>query len=170
MLTPLDIHNKEFRKGLRGYDVDEVDEFLDEVIKEFESLYKENLDLKEQIEYQKENLGRYKEMEETLQSTMVLAQKMAEEAKRNAEKEAELIIWEAKKKAEQIIAGADEQVIESTRKLESIRVFEQQMMLKLKAFLRSQLEALENGLLLYKAEHIEPQGEQLNVNQDDSGN
>ena len=71
---------------------------------------------------------------------------------------------------DRIIAGADEQVIESTRKLESIRVFEQQMMLKLKAFLRSQLEALENGLLLDKAEHIEPQGEQLNVNQDDSGN
>lgn len=167
MLTPLDIHNKEFRKGMRGYDVNEVDEFLDEVIKEFETLYKEKMDLKEQIDYLNDNLGRYKEMEETLQSTMVLAQKMAEEAKRNAEKESELIIWEAKKKAEQIISGADEQIIQNTRRLENIKAYEKQLTVKLKAFLRSQLEALEDDLVLGQDE---PQGDRLNVSHDDSRN
>jgi len=147
LLTPLDIHNKEFKKGLRGYDVDEVDEFLDEVIKDFEVLYKENLDLKEQLENQKDSLERYKEMEETLQNTMVLAQKMAEEAKRNADKEAELIIWEARKKAEQIIAEADYKIVESSRKLEAIRSYEKQLLIKLKTFLQTQLETLESGLV-----------------------
>lgn len=166
MLTPLDIHNKEFRKGLRGYDVDEVDGFLDEVIKDFESLYKENLDLKEQLEYQKDNLGRYKEMEDTLQSTMVLAQKMAEEAKRNAEKEAELIIWEAKKKAEQIIAGAEEQIIEGSRKLESIKAYEKQLMIKLKTFLQTQLDTLDSELV---PEKDWPKGSHPDVLHDNTG-
>lgn len=147
MLTPLDIHNKEFKKSLRGYEIDEVDEFLDEVIKDFESLYKENLDLKEQIQAQKDNLNRYKEMEDTLQSTMVLAQKMAEEAKKNAEKESELIIREARSKAEQIVAGAEDQILESTRRLESIRSYERQLIIKLKSFLQSQMDLLDSELI-----------------------
>lgn len=147
MLTPLDIHNKEFKKSLRGYEVNEVDEFLDEVIKDFESLYKDNLDLKEQIQAQKDNLKRYKEMEETLQSTMVLAQKMAEEAKRNSEKEAELIIWEARKKAENIIAGAESQIIESTKKLEVIKAYEKKLLIRLKTFLQTQLDTLDQELV-----------------------
>lgn len=147
MLTPLDIHNKEFKKSLRGYEIDEVDEFLDEVIKDFESLYKENLDLKEQIQAQKDNLNRYKEMEDTLQSTMVLAQKMAEEAKKNAEKESELIIREACSKAEQIVAGAEDQILESTRRLENIRSYERQLIIKLKSFLQSQMDLLDSELI-----------------------
>lgn len=155
MLTPLDIHNKEFKKTMRGYEVDAVDDFLDEVIKDFESLYKDNLDLKEQLEVKKENLNRYKEMEETLQSTMVLAQKMAEEAKRNGDKEAELIIWEARKKAEQIIAGAEDQIAENSRRLESIRSYEKQLMIKLKTFLQTQLTTLDNDLIPVLAEKKE---------------
>jgi len=147
MLTPLDIHNKEFKKSLRGYDANEVDEFLDEVIKDFETLYKENLELKEQLQAQKDNLNRYKEMEDTLQSTMVLAQKMAEEAKRNAEKEAELIIWEARKKAEQIVAGAEDQITESRKRLETLRAYEKQQMIKLRTFLQTQLDTLNNELV-----------------------
>lgn len=147
MLTPLDIHNKEFKKSLRGYDANEVDEFLDEVIKDFETLYKENLELKERLQAQKDNLNRYKEMEDTLQSTMVLAQKMAEEAKRNAEKEAELIIWEARKKAEQIVAGAEDQITESRKRLETLRAYEKQLMIKLRTFLQTQLDTLNNELV-----------------------
>ncbi len=144
MLTPLDIHNKEFKKGFRGYDVDEVDEFLDEVIKDFETLYKENMELKDQLQKHRDHLNRYKEMEETLRNTMVLAQKMADEARRNADKEVDLIIWEAKKKAEQIINSAHEQVIQATAKLEELRSYEKQLYVKLKSFLHTQLELLES--------------------------
>ncbi|MDF2569775.1 MAG: divIVA, partial [Sporomusa sp.] len=50
MLTPLDIHSKEFKRSFRGYNEEEVDEFLDKVIKDYETLYRENIDLKETIE------------------------------------------------------------------------------------------------------------------------
>lgn len=145
MLTPLDIHNKEFKKSLRGYDMEVVDEFLDEVIKDFETLYKENLELKEKLQSQQENLNRYKEIEETLQSTMVLAQKMSEEAKRNADKEVELILSEAHKRAEQIVSSAHAEVLESTRKIEKLNTFKKQMEIKLRHFLQLQLEMLEDS-------------------------
>lgn len=145
MLTPLDIHNREFKRSLRGYDVDEVDEFLDEVIKDFETLYKENLDLKERMQKQQEHINRYREMEETLQNTMVMAQKLAEEARHNAEKETELLIWEARKKAEQIVSGAHDQVSESARKLEQLKLFEKQFKAKLKGFLIAHLQMVDSN-------------------------
>lgn len=144
MLTPLDIHNKEFKKAIRGYDINEVDDFLDEIIKDFETLYKENLNLQEDIQKQKDNIERYREIEETLQNTMVLAQKMAEEAKRNADKEAELAIWEARKKAEQIVSGAHDEVTETIKKVERLKSFENQMKVKLKSFLTTQLQLIES--------------------------
>lgn len=144
MLTPLDIHNKEFKRTIRGYDSNEVDDFLDEVIKDFETLYKENLNLQEEIQKQKDNIDRYREIEETLQNTMVLAQKMAEEAKRNADKEAELAIWEARKKAEQIVSGAHDEVTETIKKVERLKSFENQMKVKLKSFLSTQLQLIES--------------------------
>lgn len=145
MLTPLDIHNKEFKKAMRGYDINEVDDFLDEVIKDFETLYKENLTLQDEIEKLKENIGRYRTIEETLQNTMVLAQKMAEEAKRNADKEAELAIWEARKKAEQIVSDAHDEVTETVKKVERLKSFENQIKVRLKSFLTTQLQLIERG-------------------------
>lgn len=154
MLTPLDINNKEFKKGFRGYEMNEVDDFLDEVIKDFESLYKENLDLKDLLQKEKENIGRYKQMEETLQNTMVIAQKMAEDTKRNAEKEAELILEEAKKRADQIVSGAHQQVVEITEKQERLRTLEQQIIIRLKNNLKTNLELVE---------HFESEGRDLDM-------
>lgn len=147
MLTPLDIHNKEFKRSLRGYDINEVDEFLDEVIKDFETLYKENMELREEVNKQKEQVNRYREIEETLQNTMVLAQKMAEEAKRNTEKETELAIWEARKKAEQIISQAHDEVTETIRKVEQLKAFEKQMKTKMRSYLVTQLQLLDETVL-----------------------
>ena len=48
-LTPMDINNKEFKRGLRGYNAEEVDEFLDEVVENYEEMYKENSNLKEKV-------------------------------------------------------------------------------------------------------------------------
>jgi len=144
MLTPLDIHNREFKKSLRGYDVDEVDEFLDEVIRDFEGLYKENLDLKDTIQKMEENINHYKELEKTLQNTMVLAQQTADEAKQNASKEAELIIWEAQKKAEQIISEVQSEVLERTKSLEEMKGLEKQLYVKMKSFLKAQLEYMDS--------------------------
>ena len=143
MLTPLDIHNQEFKRRLRGYDVDEVDEFLDEIIRDFEYLYKENLELKETIQKRDEEVNRYQELEQTLQETLVLAQQTGEEIKQNAKKEAELIIWEAQKRAEQILAKAEAETLTATEMLEKMHGLEKQLYVKMKSFLTSQLEFLE---------------------------
>src|SRR5512139_1248974 len=91
-LTPMDIHHKEFRVALRGYNQEEVDAFLDEVADEFERLFKENIDLSEKLEASNEKVRGYVEMEKTLHSTMLAAQQSAEETKAKAVKETELLM------------------------------------------------------------------------------
>ncbi|HWO77879.1 MAG TPA: DivIVA domain-containing protein [Bacillus sp. (in: firmicutes)] len=102
-LTPLDIHNKEFTKGFRGYDEDEVNEFLDQVIKDFEILLREKKELEQKYKDLSEKLGHFTNIEETLNKSIVIAQEAAEEVKRNAQKEAKLIVKEAEKNADRIV-------------------------------------------------------------------
>ena len=75
MLTPLDIENKRFSKTLKGYNVDEVDDFLDDLTIDYEKIYKENIDLREQVEQYKKDLEHYKNVEHTLQNTLIIHQK-----------------------------------------------------------------------------------------------
>lgn len=105
-LTPLDIHNKEFRKVFRGYDEDEVNEFLDQVIKEFEMLIREKKELEEKALQAEEKLNHFSNIEESLSKTIIVAQETADEVKNNAKKEAQLIIKEAEKNADRIINEA----------------------------------------------------------------
>ncbi|MBE0448347.1 MAG: DivIVA domain-containing protein [Actinobacteria bacterium] len=102
-LTPLDIHNKEFHRAIRGYNEEEVDKFLDEVAEEFERLFKENIELKEQLEKAKQELEDYFSMERTLQNTLLVAQKSAEDITMQAQKQAELIFRDAELKAKEVI-------------------------------------------------------------------
>lgn len=103
-LTPLDIHNKEFtKKILGGYNTNAVDEYLDQVIREFEALIKENAHLKEQVEAVDLKLEQYRNLEATINNTLVISQGVAEDLKANAKKESDLIIQEARLQAERII-------------------------------------------------------------------
>lgn len=105
-LTPLDIHNKEFSRRLRGYDEDEVNEFLDQVIKDYEALIRENKELQGQVTMLTEKLGHFANIEETLSKTIIVAQEAADEVKHNSKKEAQLIVKEAEKNADRIINEA----------------------------------------------------------------
>ncbi|TCZ72305.1 DivIVA domain-containing protein [Paenibacillus albiflavus] len=105
-LTPLDIHNKEFARSFRGYDEDEVNEFLDQVIKDYETLIRENKELQTQLISVEERLGHFANIEETLSKTIIVAQEAADEVKNNSKKEAQLIIKEAEKNADRIINDA----------------------------------------------------------------
>lgn len=102
-LTPLDIHNKEFSRRLRGYDEDEVNEFLDQVIKDYEGMIRDNKDLQNQLLAVQERLDHFANLEETLSKTIIVAQEAADEVKNNAKKEAQLIIKESEKNADRII-------------------------------------------------------------------
>ncbi|MBR0088681.1 MAG: DivIVA domain-containing protein, partial [Clostridia bacterium] len=79
MLRPIDIQNKEFEKKLKGYNCDEVDDFLDVVIQDFEMLFKENQTLKNKIGMLTETVERYKQIEKTMQQSIAMAQQSAED-------------------------------------------------------------------------------------------
>ena len=100
MLTPVDIQRQEFGVKFRGYDDEEVDNFLDLVGADYEKLYKENGEMRKEIEHLEEALERYKNMEATLQQSIVLAQTAAEDIKKNAAQQADVIVNEAQTKSE----------------------------------------------------------------------
>jgi cell division initiation protein len=102
-LTPLDIHNKEFSRSFRGYDEDQVNEFLDQVIKDYEALIRENKDLQNQTVTLQERLDHFTNIEDSLSKTIIVAQEAADEVRSNAKKEAQLILKEAEKNADRII-------------------------------------------------------------------
>lgn len=105
-LTPIDIHNKEFAKRIRGYDEDEVNEFLDLIIKDYESLIRENKEMQNQVLTLQERLNHFSNIEDTLSKTIIVAQEAADEVRSNAKKEAQLIVKEAEKNADRIINEA----------------------------------------------------------------
>lgn len=142
-LTPLDIRHKEFKRGMRGYADEEVDEFLDEVADEYERLFKENIDLNERLEALEGKVSQYRRIEETLQKTLVSAQQSAEELKANASKEAQLILRDAELKARQMVSDlySDRQKLEKS--LASLRGVEQDTRFKLRTMLETFLKQLE---------------------------
>lgn len=102
-LSPLDIHNKEFGRGFRGYQEDEVNEFLDQIIKDYEMLLREKKELEDRLKQTDERVGHFTTIESTLQKSIVIAQEAAEEVRRNSQKEAKLIVREAEKNADRIV-------------------------------------------------------------------
>ena len=97
MLTPLDIHNKEFKRSFRGYNEDEIDDFLDQVVNDYEKLFRENDNLKEELSRMKKDNAQYQKLENNLKETLLIAQKTANEvtdtAKQHAENLRESICW-----------------------------------------------------------------------------
>lgn len=120
MLTPIDIENKDFKKSLRGYKEEDVDEFLDMVKEDFETLYRENLDLKEKLNLYQEQVSRYKSIEETLNATLITAQSTAEDTCAAANKKAKIIVEEADLKARQVIEQGNNRVIEIRKEYDSL--------------------------------------------------
>ena len=120
-LTPMDIHSKEFNKSFRGYKEDEVDQFLDEIVVDFEKLYKENIELKEKLNNLIDQVNQFRSMEKALKETLVTAQKTADEVITVAQKKSELII-EAEEKARQIREEANRAVIEANREYFEIKI------------------------------------------------
>lgn len=109
MLKPMDIHNKEFKKSVRGYDAEEVDEFLDEIIVDFEKMQRELDLLRNQLNSYNENMNSYKERETALNNALVSAQQFADHLKKEAEQKATLMIQEAEQKASEIINSTEAQ-------------------------------------------------------------
>ena len=120
MIAPIEIENKEFKKVLRGYKEDEVDEFLDLVKEDYEQLYRENADLKEKVRLYQDQINKYENIEETLRATLVTAQGTAEDVTNAANKKAKIIVEKADLDARQIIERANNSVIEIRKEYDSM--------------------------------------------------
>ena len=94
-LTPLEIHNKEFPTRMRGYDPDEVNEFLDQIIRDYELLIRDNKELKDNLEIVNKKLVNYEEMQDSLNKSILVAQDAADRLKVNTDKEIEVLKLEA---------------------------------------------------------------------------
>ncbi|RKD27850.1 cell division initiation protein [Caminicella sporogenes DSM 14501] len=145
MITPLDIENKEFSKSFRGYNENEVDEFLEKIIESYEKLINENANLKEKNKLLEEQVEKYNSIERTLKDTLVVAQSAAEEVAVNANKKAELIIKEAEEKAKKIIENANDEVLKINRKYEELKKDFQIFKTRFKTLLESQLKLLDTS-------------------------
>lgn len=143
MITPLDIENKEFKRGLRGYKEDEVDDFLDEIKEDFEKIYKENIELRDKINMLSDQISKYKGIEETLKNTLVIAQSTAEEMSMNASKKSQLIIEDSELKARKIIEQANNQVINIMKEYEEVRKEFKLFKSRFKSMLGEQIKTID---------------------------
>ena len=146
MITPMDIRNKEFKKGFKGYKEGEVDEFLDKVIADYERIYRENGELKDRISIDNERIESYNSMEKSLQNTLLIAQTTAEDIVANARKKSDMIIKEAEEQASRIIEDANSSIIKVNRDYEELKKEVQVFKTRFKTLLESELEALNATL------------------------
>lgn len=145
MITPLDIENKRFGKQMvNGYSVNEVDDFLDELTLEYSKLYKENAELKERREKLDNDVGKYKNIETTLQNTLVIAQKTADEITLVAKQQAEQILKDAELEAKNSLEGINSQIIMKEKELEDLKKQFEVYKAKMESLLISQLELLKD--------------------------
>jgi cell division initiation protein len=144
-LTIVDIQHKEFKKSLQGYDRNEVNEFLDEVIEALEDEAQARAALEGENGDLRERLSHFKAMEESLQSTLLLAQRTADEVKAAAHKEADLIKQEARLVAEREISALSDRIDESRREAQRHGDTAEKAKSELRSLLMTHLSLIERA-------------------------
>jgi cell division initiation protein len=149
-LSALDIKKQEFKKSFKGYEVSEVEAYLDTVANEMEKLFRENEALKEQIaalEKEKQELNHeiqvYRDNEKTFQKAIVKSQDMAEDVLENATKRAELIIKEAEILSSKTRLQAQEEILNLKQELEDLRIRNESIIEDIRNYLIEKLNAIE---------------------------
>ena len=139
-VTPLDIQQKRFHIGFRGYDRTEVEMFLDLVRDEMESLVREVADLREFRQAYDQRLRELVEKEENVKNTMLMTQKLIEELKDGARKEADLIVKEAGIRSEQTVGNAQQEKFKLDSDIQELKRRKHQFLQDLKKVIQMHLE------------------------------
>ncbi len=157
MLSPVDIQNKVFKKSkLGGYQVEDVNDFFEEVLKNYQELTNENYALKDKVNVLNESIQYYRTMEETIQNVLVLADKTAqdtkstayekaEQVKKDAEQRAEKIIFSAEERANKILDQVRKDAFELTQKNEELKAQYLAYRSQMKQMLLAQLDMLQKS-------------------------
>ena len=142
-ITPLDIQQQQFRVRFRGFDMVEVDNFLDLLANEFEELLKDNNQLREEDRRKLARINELEAGEKELRDTLVSAQRITEEMKNGARKEAELIIQEAKLNAQKIIENSQSQALQVENEINQLKRQRAQFEASFKANIEMHLKMIE---------------------------
>jgi cell division initiation protein len=142
-ITPLDIQQQQFKgKVFGGLNPEEVDTFLQLVAREMEEIIRENSELKEQIRKVAANEEEMTQREKELRETLLAAQRVIEEMKSNAQKEADLIVAEAEIKADRLLADGENRLIQLNNEIQEIQRQKLQFESSLKSLLDSYYKML----------------------------
>jgi len=142
-LSPLEITQREFGRRFRGYDPEEVHTFLEQIADEMTRLLQEASDRAGQVQRLEAQVRVHQEREDTLRNTLVSAQKMTEELKGNAKREADLILKEAELKAERLLEQAHRKLAQVQAEIAEMVRQRELFIAKLRGFIKSHLEWLE---------------------------
>jgi cell division initiation protein len=142
-ITPLDIQQKQFSTRLRGFDMEEVDSFLELIREEMEELLRDNANLREEARRFEKQLKDYKNIEQTLRDTLINTQQMSEEYKSTAKKDAELKIKEAELQAQEIIKEAQDKVVSIHEDITDLKGVRRHFKEEVKRLIESHLGMIE---------------------------
>ncbi len=141
-ITPLEIKRQQFKKGMRGYDCVEVETFLEMLSNEVEDLLRANKELRDKTIELETQLLDYRNMEKTLQQTLMQAQEASGKSIENSRKEASLIIQEAELKASQIVEKARLDFAHAKEEIITLKARKESILSKLKVLLKSEIDLL----------------------------
>ncbi len=144
-IRPTDIRRKEFKSGLRGYDANQVDDFLDAVADEFERTFSENQRLMEEITNLRGRLEQFEQLEDSIQAALVHAEEVSRDLRQNANKEAELIVREANERAHRILADSSSRVERVQESYEALRQAKQEFANDFRYLLKSYLAVMDSA-------------------------
>lgn len=144
MLTSMDIHNKEFPVKMRGYDQDSVNEFLEQVIKDYEQLIRERSELSRDLDLANERLASFEQMQESLNKSIIVAQEAADRLKENSNKESDMIIQEAQGNANQLLQEAVDKARKIDEETEDLRKQSRVFRQRLQLLIESQLDLVNS--------------------------
>ena len=144
-ITPLDIQQQQFKTRFRGFDVREVDTFLEQMADVFDSLQSENKKLREEINRLKLESRGYKEREETFKRAVLNSQKVLEQMNQNARKSAELVIADAEIKAEKILSRAQNRLEQLHEDIAELKRQRMQIEVQIRSIIESHSKLLEIG-------------------------
>jgi cell division initiation protein len=143
-IRPSDVRRKEFKSGFRGYDANEVDDFLDEVADAFERVFSENQRLTEEVTALRGRLEQFEDLEDSIRAALVHAEQAARDLRQNASKEAELILREAQERSHRILADSSSRLERVQESYEALRQAKQEFANDFRHLIKSYVAVLDN--------------------------
>lgn len=144
-ITPLDIQNRQFRVKFRGFDVKEVDSFLEQVAETLSAFSDKAQRLERALERSRSEVSAYRDREETFKRALVNSQTVMEQMKSNAKKSADLIVGDAEIKAEKLLQRAHKRLSQLHEDISELKRQRQQIESRIQSIIETHTKILETG-------------------------